>query len=183
MKEFLEIKNLIITNNLIQFSVDFTDIFIKSDISIYVDNILLPTDKFSLNISESTVSLTIDSNINIFELIHFFINTQTHYSGIIFIYYTLKLTDFKHSLSLLKLSVPSEIESYNYNLSIFTIENKEIPTSVIPLTICNGISANSKISFLSNTPTKKQFEVTLLDNLENPVPDNEYIIEIKIGVN
>ncbi|MGL4759918.1 MAG: hypothetical protein ACRC6T_03580 [Sarcina sp.] len=181
MKNLIEIKNLIINANLITFSLSENLSLTKNDFSIYIDNSKILINEFSLEKSEQNYSLIISPSLALTGTLYFFITTHTHFSGIIYIYYDIGLLEFSQPLSLLNLAIPSDIESSNYIFSFLTFDNRTLTSPSIPLIICNGLSTLSNLEFQSSTSDNKTFEVTLLDSLEIPVPDGEYIIEIITG--
>lgn len=181
MKNLIEIKNLITKTNLISFSTTENFTLTKNDFSIYVDNSKISINEFSLENSDKNYTLTISPTITLTGTLHFFISTITHFSGIIYIYYDIGLLEFNPTMSFLELIVPSELESYTYNLSFLTFDNKSLTSPPIPLTICNGISSTSSIELYSSTANDKTFEIILFDDTRNPAPDGDYIVEIMIG--
>ena len=170
-------KNLIEIQNLISENIPLT----KSDFFIYVDNTKIPLDEFSLENSNENYSLTISQNIFLTGTVYFFINTTTLFSNIIYIYYDIGLIEFNPTMSSLGITLPSDLESFNYALSFLTFNNKNLSSTPIPLTVCNGISSTSSINLQSSTTNDKTFEVILFDNTGIPAPNGDYVIEILIG--
>lgn len=179
MKEIIDISNLIVNDNIIKFTLKPNIKFTLIDLFIYNNNQKLSINNFSLESSDENYTLIINKNIPLTDTLYFFINTQTYFSGIIYIYYNINLLEFNTSISILSLNIPRELESYNYSLSIMTFENNS--SSIKNLIVCNGISQTSNIRFISSDDKNKEFEITLFDNLNNTVPDGEYNIEIFTG--
>ncbi|MGL4654365.1 MAG: hypothetical protein ACRCWM_00555, partial [Sarcina sp.] len=177
----IEISNLFINDNIITFSLIPNVNFTVIDLSIYNNNQKLSSNNFSLESSNEIYTLTINKNIILDNMLYFFINTPTHFSGIIYIYYNFKLLEFNKAMSTLSLVIPSELESSNYNFSFMTFDNKSISSSSQKIGISNGISSNSSVFLISSDLEIQTFEVNLLDNSNNPVPDGNYLIEIYTG--
>ncbi|MGL4450961.1 MAG: hypothetical protein ACRCTZ_07215 [Sarcina sp.] len=181
MKDFVEISNLNIDNNIIKFSLNMSINFTIIDLIIYNGNQKLSINNFSLESSNSNYTIIINPDIELFNKVYFYINTPTHFSGIIYIYYNLKTLEFENSVSYTSLTVPPELESYNYDLILTNYNNIPINSTIENFIVCNGISSNSSIKLITSTSEANEFEVKLFDSLNNPVPDGDYILEIFTG--
>lgn len=178
MKSFIEISNLIVDNNIVNFTLIPNIHFTVIDLSVYVDNLKLSINNFSLKSSNNSYTLTINEDILITDTLYFYINTPDFFTGIIYIYYSPKTLEFNNSISVFSLSTPLELESYNYDLSFIKIDDIFINSPTKNFIICNGISPSSTINLISSNIENKTFEINLLDSLNNPIPDGSYVIEI-----
>ncbi|MGL4992127.1 MAG: hypothetical protein ACRC57_13375 [Sarcina sp.] len=153
------------------------------ELFIYIDNNVLSTTQFTITKDSQNELYFVINFLEhfIFDSLVFYIFKDNINSNLSITFYRLhEITFDNKSFTEHSFTLPSNLNSSNYEMYGFKFNDNPILSNNITFTFCNGINTvHSYITLLSSTLDEYTFKIELFDKNYNHVPDSNYQIEIR----